>query len=103
IRAGRRLASSRQPLHWRHPDRPHITPRHRCSEDPHPPAGERTNRTAMSDVVPQLVLIVVLVIVNAAFAGTELALVSLREAQLQRLETASSTRGEVAPTARPTD
>jgi magnesium and cobalt exporter, CNNM family len=45
----------------------------------------------MSDVVPQLVLIVILVIVNAAFAGTELALVSLREGQLQRLEAASST------------
>jgi putative hemolysin len=54
----------------------------------------------MSDVVPQLVLIVVLVIVNAAFAGTELALVSLREGQLQRLETASSTGGVLARLAR---
>ncbi|MET0662163.1 MAG: hemolysin family protein [Ilumatobacteraceae bacterium] len=54
----------------------------------------------MSDVVPQLVLIVVLVIVNAAFAGTELALVSLREGQLQRLESASSTGTVLARLAR---
>ena len=54
----------------------------------------------MSDVVPQLVLIVVLVIVNAAFAGTELALVSLREGQLVRLESASSTGAVLARLAR---
>ncbi|MDQ3176616.1 MAG: hemolysin family protein [Actinomycetota bacterium] len=48
----------------------------------------------MSEVLPQLGLVIVLVIVNAAFAGTELALVSLREGQLQRLETSSS-RGAV--------
>src|SRR3954454_24187169 len=34
----------------------------------------------------QLTLVGVLVIVNAAFAGSEMALVSLRESQLQRLE-----------------
>lgn len=40
----------------------------------------------MREVLPQLGLVVVLVLVNAAFAGSELALVSLREGQLQRLE-----------------
>jgi putative hemolysin len=40
----------------------------------------------VSDVLPELGLVVVLVILNAAFAGSEMALVSLREAQLQRLE-----------------
>jgi putative hemolysin len=40
----------------------------------------------MGDVLPQLGLIALLVLINAAFAGTELALVSLREGQLQRLE-----------------
>lgn len=37
----------------------------------------------------QLALVGVLVIVNAAFAGSEMALVSLRESQLQRMERAS--------------
>ena len=46
----------------------------------------------MAEPIPQLALIAVLVVLNAAFAGTELALVSLRDAQLQRLE-ASSARG----------
>ncbi len=54
----------------------------------------------MSDVVPQLVLVLVLVVVNAAFAGTELALVSLREGQLQRLQSASSTGAVLARLAR---
>jgi putative hemolysin len=36
---------------------------------------------------PQLTLIALLILINAVFAGTELALVSLREGQLQRLET----------------
>ncbi len=40
----------------------------------------------MSEVWWQLGLVALLVVVNAAFAGTELALVSLREGQLQRLE-----------------
>lgn len=40
----------------------------------------------MSEIWPQLTLIAVLILVNAVFAGTELALVSLREGQLQRLE-----------------
>lgn len=36
-------------------------------------------------VLPQLILVVVLVIVNAAMAGSEMALVSLRPAQIERL------------------
>jgi putative hemolysin len=48
----------------------------------------------MSGVLPQLLLVGVLILVNAAFAGTELALVSLREGQLQRLEQESK-RGAV--------
>ncbi len=40
----------------------------------------------MEGVLPQLLLVAVLVLVNAAFAGSELALVSLREGQLRRLE-----------------
>ena len=54
----------------------------------------------MGDVWPQLLLVVVLVLVNAAFAGTELALVSLRESQLQRLENKSATGGVLARLAR---
>ncbi len=54
----------------------------------------------MGDVWPQLLLVVVLVLVNAAFAGTELALVSLRESQLQRLEEGSATGGVLARLAR---
>ncbi len=54
----------------------------------------------MGDVWPQLVLVAVLVLVNAAFAGTELALVSLRESQLQRLEERSSTGALLARLAR---
>src|SRR5690606_3642374 len=42
---------------------------------------------AMRQIWRQLTLIAVLILVNAVFAGTELALVSLREGQLQRLET----------------
>lgn len=40
----------------------------------------------MEGILPQLVLVAILVLVNAAFAGSELALVSLREGQLRRLE-----------------
>ena len=54
----------------------------------------------MGDVWPQLLLVAVLVLVNAAFAGTELALVSLRESQLQRLEEGSATGGVLARLAR---
>ena len=45
----------------------------------------------MSDLWLQLALVAALVVVNAAFAGTELALVALREGQLQRLEGRSAT------------
>lgn len=48
----------------------------------------------MNGLLPQLGLVAVLVLLNAAFAGTELALVSLREGQLQRLEQGSD-RGAV--------
>jgi putative hemolysin len=48
----------------------------------------------------QLGLVVVLVVINAAFAGTELAMVSLREGQLQRLEKHSGTGALLARQAR---
>ena len=54
----------------------------------------------MSEYLPQIGLVILLVIVNAAFAGTELALVSLREGQLQRLETRSATGAVLAGLAR---
>jgi putative hemolysin len=54
----------------------------------------------VSGLWPQLVLVGVLVLLNAAFAGTELALVSLREGQLQRLEQRSATGALVARLAR---
>jgi putative hemolysin len=40
----------------------------------------------IGELAPQLVLVAGLVVLNAVFAGSELALVSLREGQLQRLE-----------------
>ena len=54
----------------------------------------------MGDVWPQLLLVAILVLVNAAFAGTELALVSLRESQLQHLEEGSATGALLARLAR---
>ncbi len=45
-------------------------------------------------MIVQLALVAVLVLVNAAFAGTEMALVTLREGQLKRLETQSRS-GEI--------
>jgi magnesium and cobalt exporter, CNNM family len=54
----------------------------------------------MSGLWPQLALVAVLVLMNAAFAGTEMALVSLREGQLQRLEQRSATGALVARLAR---
>lgn len=54
----------------------------------------------MRDVLPQLGLVFVLVLINAAFAGTELALVSLREGQLQRLERHSRNGSVLAELAR---
>src|SRR5918911_1764044 len=40
----------------------------------------------MQGIWPQLVLVLVLVLLNAGFAGSEVALISLRPGQLQRLE-----------------
>jgi putative hemolysin len=54
----------------------------------------------MNGVWPQLALVAVLVLVNAAFAGSELALVSLREGQLQRLEQQSANGATLARLAR---
>lgn len=54
----------------------------------------------MSDLYPQIALVVILIALNAAFAGTELALVSLREGQLQRLENRSATGAVLARLAR---
>jgi putative hemolysin len=48
----------------------------------------------------QVVLVVVLVLLNAAFAGSEMALISLRESQLQRLEKQSRTGRTLARLAR---
>ncbi len=45
----------------------------------------------MADIWLQLALVAGLVLLNAVFAGSELALISLREGQLQRLEAESST------------
>ena len=54
----------------------------------------------MSGLWLELGLVLVLVLLNAAFSGTEMALVSLREGQLQRLEQRSSTGALVARLAR---
>ena len=47
----------------------------------------------MNGTGTQLLLVVLLVAVNAAFAGTELALVSLRDSQTNRLEESGGRRG----------
>jgi putative hemolysin len=54
----------------------------------------------VNSLLPQLGLVGVLVLLNAGFAGTELALVSLREGQLQRLEQRSATGAVLASLAR---
>ncbi len=54
----------------------------------------------MADVLPQIILVLVLVVMNAVFAGTEMALVSLREGQLQRLEDRSANGALLADLAR---
>ncbi len=51
-------------------------------------------------MIPQLVLVLFLVVLNAAFAGAEMAIVSLREAQIQRLSQKSSTGAVLARLAR---
>jgi putative hemolysin len=45
----------------------------------------------MSRSLAQLALVGALVVVNAAFAGSEIALISLREGQLRRLEKRNET------------
>jgi putative hemolysin len=50
--------------------------------------------------LPQLALIGALVFLNAAFAGSEMALISLREGQLQRLEQRSENGRVLARLAR---
>jgi putative hemolysin len=54
----------------------------------------------MSDLWPQITLILLLILVNAIFAGTELALISLREGQLQRLEARGGSGAVLAKLAR---
>lgn len=54
----------------------------------------------MEGTLPQLLLVATLVLANAAFAGSELALVSLREGQLRRLETGGSAGQVLARLAR---
>jgi putative hemolysin len=54
----------------------------------------------VNEIAPQLLLVAALVVVNAVFAGSELALVSLREGQLQRLESKSKSGAALARLAR---
>jgi putative hemolysin len=54
----------------------------------------------MSGLWPQITLVAFLILVNAVFAGTEMALVSLREGQLQRLETRGGSSAVLAKLAR---
>lgn len=54
----------------------------------------------MGGYATQLGLVAVLVLINAAFAGSELALVSLREGQLRRLEETSARGAALARLAR---
>ena len=54
----------------------------------------------MNGLLPQFGLVFILIMLNAAFAGTELALVSLREGQLHRLEEESKSGARLAKLAR---
>lgn len=54
----------------------------------------------MGEAVPQLLLVAALVIVNAVLAGSEIALISLRESQLARMERAGRAGAVVARLAR---
>jgi len=54
----------------------------------------------VQSLVPQLGLVALLVVLNALFAGSELALVSLREGQLQRLEREGGSGAVLASLAR---
>ncbi len=54
----------------------------------------------MSEYLPELALVLALVLVNAVFAGTEIALITLRESQLRRMEAGSRSGRRVAELAR---
>lgn len=54
----------------------------------------------MADAVPELLLVLGLVLVNAVLAGSEIALISLRESQLDRLDRAGGAGRVVAQLAR---
>lgn len=54
----------------------------------------------MTGLTAQVALVAFLVLLNAAFAGTEMAMVSLRDAQLHRLERHSSTGARLVRLAR---
>src|SRR3712207_1031337 len=54
----------------------------------------------MSDLLLPLGLIVVLILLNGAFAGTEIAVTTLREGQIQRLEQRGGAGRRVAALAR---
>lgn len=54
----------------------------------------------MEGLGTQFVLIAILILLNAAFAGSEIALVSLREGQIQRLEAAGGSGAVLAKLAR---
>jgi putative hemolysin len=54
----------------------------------------------MGDSLPQLGLVLMLVILNAGFSGSEIALISLREGQLRRLEQQNETGRILARLAR---
>jgi putative hemolysin len=54
----------------------------------------------MSGIGFEIALVLVLMVVNAAFAGSEVALISLREGQLRRLEAAGGRGRLVAQLAR---
>lgn len=54
----------------------------------------------MDSLGPQLILLAILIAINAVFAGSEIALISLREAQLRRLESKSRTGKRLAELAR---
>jgi putative hemolysin len=54
----------------------------------------------LESIAPQVILLGVLIAINAVFAGSEIALISLREAQLQRLEERSKTGRRLAELAR---
>ena len=72
-----------------------------CS--PRPPSRSgwpRPPRAAGGSIWPQLALVGVLVVLNAAFAGSEIALVSLSDSRLQRLEERGRTGRTLAALAR---